>query len=430
LAVSIAFVRLGSLIFKTARIEPFMLMALFARGLFWNFWEFNLLRAIALVCSLMFVCALIRFHGAATFNKSLVQVIFAQIFLSSAILSHPEQCAYLLAGVILFALVFFGFRLIKQDGLEKIKARVFFASLIIPAVMFGYWYFSVVRRYSSADYFFGVSSAPIPFIDGLLFHCSGFLPILFTLAAVVLLVRSKYKNYGFLLGFLFVFTLFLSYFQGIMGILMPDKFHIMDGKVTDHFASARFWVATHLVNPDARICKISGFWWYGIIAMGWVFYYLWGAIKEKAARLCVMAVIASLLLCDVFFMYYNQPIITRAGYSFLKSLGPMLPEDAVIIAPPGYEFSVWTGPVLRRDSLSNRAATHSANSLSRDLNTDIERAYMTADFSGLLARLPAGKVFVLVNADNSALLPQFQDSGRWRLFYVKDGNYAFQYAGS
>jgi hypothetical protein len=204
---------------------------------------------------------------------------------------------------------------------------------------------------------------------------------------------------------------------------------LIDGGRIDDFTGARYFVQSFIVNPNSVIAKMTSFWWFCIIGLGWVLYFIWNKLKLKKLQIFFLILVISLMFFDISLMYYNQPIITKNEYIFLKNLENKIPKESVMIAPPGYYFSVWVGPVLHRDSISNRAASHSVNSISKNIDQEIQDAYSSENFELLLNKLQKNNVVILFNNQYSNLAKKLLSSSNWILIYKQDQNYALKYKG-
>jgi hypothetical protein len=430
LCVTLALIRLGAVFFSNSGLEPFMLYATFCRGLYWNYWEFNVQRELSLLASLMFLICTVLSYREDTAGKRLHYLIFGQLFLTTAFMCHPENTAYIIVGV--FAYI--GFALILK-GFQKDRNYIYWAvhficSLIISLSIFLYWYVSVVRE-TSRDYLTAELASPVPEMMNLLFHFNGIVPVVLFFVGIILMFVGNRKKEGLLFSLLFLLPLFLAYFKYLLHLVLPEVFELVEREYDD-FNGTRFWVIGPYAHPHAVIVKMTSLWWSMILVSGWVYHYLWGILRNinRFVMLSTLLVLISLVFGDIFYMYYNKPIIDEDEYQFLVSLKDRLPDDAIIVAPAQYYFSAWTGPVLQRDSLSSRTHYHATNSIAPDLYPVIEAAYTTGNFEPLLCMLPREKAVILFDKARADAAILLAEGGNWRVILAQNGNYALGWDNS
>jgi hypothetical protein len=425
--VTLAFIRLGTVLFNDIHLEPFFLFATFCRGLYWNYWEFNVQRELSLLASLMFlICIVLSYRGNSE-GKRLHYLIFGQLFLATAFMCHPENTAYILVGVFTYIGLAYALKKIKKEKNTVNWAVYFFGSTIISLSIFLFWYVSVVRQ-TPRNFLTAEISSPVPEVLNLLFHTNGFVPVVLFGIGLILMYLGNRRKESFFFFFLFFSLIFLAYFKYFLHLILPEVYQLVEREYTQ-FDGASLYVIGPYVHPHAIIVKITALWWFMILVSGWVYSYLWDILRgmKRLIKVCIFLLFIPLVFGDVFYLYYNQPIIDKDEYQFLLSLKKKLPDDAIIIAPAQYYFSAWTGPVLQRDSLSSRSYYHSTNSIAPDLYQILEVAYSTGNFESLLCSLAREKVVVLFDKARAEVAVQLIHSDNWKTVLVKNGNYALSW---
>lgn len=393
ISLTIAFAGLASVLFSDKKLPPFIGAAVFCRGVLWNFWEFNLLRQLSVVCGILFLMSAILFIRAESNRRRWAHLIFAQAFLAAGLVAHPENLAYILFGVFAYA----GFRVLFSLGDPLVRHRTgqFLVSMILPISVFSLWFLKSANQSAGRSLVLTPYQLPIPEPIHFIFHTNGVLPIIFLVMGIVfMLMKKETIPLGKFFGFLFVWLLVSSYYSLGLHLISPASFP-MKRVAYDDFVGAVWYVKSFLMHPHALIIKISGFWWVAVLVMGWFFSKLWDVGRHRLMRAAMVIGVGGLMMLDIAVLYFNQPIISIGEYTFLRELKSHLPADAVVVAPPGYYFSAWVGPLLERDSLSFRGAQHTLNSIAKSLPTEIETAYVTGDFGFFKTRLPQQKLTYL-----------------------------------
>ena len=426
LGVILTFVRLGTVLFKDVHLELFILFATFSRGLFWTYWEFNVQRELSLIAALMFLLCSILSYRTDGRRKRIGYLVFGQLFLTAAFMCHPENTAYILVGI--FALIGFNAirKAIERDNSYLLKMVQFALSMGISLMVLLYWHISVVQQYTVRNYMNETVFGPVPDLLSFLFHTNGVIPVLALLLGILLMVSTNRKKEGVLFCFLFIFMIFLVYFKYLLHLLMPETFELLRREYSE-FTSASLYVKGPLVHPDSTIVKITSLWWFMILVLGWTYSYLWKLLRRKnlVALVSVGLLYFPLVVGDVIYLYYNQPIISGNGYRFLLSLEDRISDDAIIIAPAQYQFSAWTGPLLRRDSLAFRGEEyHATHSMGISLYGELVSVYASGDFEPILSKLPRERVVILFDDARTDKAIQLLKSGKWETVFEQNGYYA------
>ncbi len=373
-ALTIAFAAVGVLFFEDARIVPFIGAAVFTRGLLWSYWEFNMLRHLSVICALMFLATAILGFRSKNTRQAFLYFLYAQTCLGAALVAHPENTAYVLVAVFAYAAVRVSYFLSEEN---RVRTLMFAVAGVLSIGVFAVWYLTSVAHQASGGVVFSASKLPVPVLKNLLFHTNGIIPIVAIAVACTALAGTGKKEQAKFLTFSFLLLIAASYYAVALHALFRSKFP-MEAVPFDDFLGASHMVMGPMLHPYSLLIKISGFWWLGVLATAWMLQRLWE--NPRIPRTVLMAGIAGAMTMDVLYMYYNKPILTSDEYVFLQDLKPQLPKNTVVVAPPGYEFSAWTGPVLEKDSVSFRGSLHTRNTLSKDLETEVEKAYASGDF--------------------------------------------------
>jgi len=422
---ALAFVRLGALLFRDVRLEPFILFACFSRGFLWNFWEFNVQRELSLLASLMFLICVIHSYRVHRPSRSFGYLIFGQLYLIAALMCHPENTAYTLVGPFALIVPALLMWIAKKENYYINRTVHFALSMLLSLSIFSVWFVTVISTQVHGGYLTADFVGPVPDVLNLLFHTNGVVPVTLSFVAIGLMARSGRTREAVLLLYLILLCLFLAYFKYLCHLVLPETFSLIEGKF-DQFTGASWFVLGPLVHPHSLIVKITSLWWFMVLALGWIYSHTWRSLKKRSrvVAVSVLLLFAPLAFADVIYLYYNRPIITEEEYRFLLILKERLPLDAVVIAPAQYHFAAWTGPVLQRDSISYRSEYHAKSSIAPSLSLMLTTAYATKDFEPLLSRLPRRKAVVLFDRERAADAVRLLGSGNWIKILEYRGLYA------
>jgi len=430
IVTSIAFARIGSLLFKNKIIEIFILIAMFSRGIFWTYWEFNVLKIFTMIPIILFVIFFFRFYYSENKEETLF-LLYSQIFLSDAILIHPEFAAYTLFGFFIVIPAVFLLYLLKGNTVYIKKGFKFLAGLLIPLGFFLLWHQIVVVPIIPKLYIGLAGLISVPPLKNFLFHMTGIIPALsIFVACAILSLGKKTRKIGLMLSAMFLLIVLFAYCQYLLHFVFPDIFTLRTQTYDDFFGTSLFVIAP-LVFPHNLLFKIYSLWPLSIICMGYLFYLLWIKIRSIRFKVLIALLIFPLMFFDLLYMYYNKPIISKSEYLFLKSLKKILPLDSIIIAPPGYEFSVWVGPILNRDSLSFRGeGLHAKIMTNFTLQEQIAKAYEKTDFDFFIKNFQRDKLIVIYNEPYRKGEQIFAKSNKWKIVLQDGTNFVFRYIGS
>lgn len=421
---SILFARLGSLLFKNRLIEIFMAIAIFNRGLFWTYWEFNVLKIFSLISVLLFLIFFIQFYYSNS-KKEIFYLICSQLFLAGGLLTHPEFTVYSLLGFWAILPIVFLFHLFKKDVIYLKKAFKFIGTLIIPMGCFLVWRLSI-----STPSYFAIAGIPVLHLHNFLFHMTGVIPIISVfIACPILFFYKKTRKIGLILSGVFLALIFFGYCQLFLHFIFP-KIFILNPITED--VSSHATVISPLNFPHILALKIYSLWPVSIICTGWLFFYLWTKIKNIFLTTFVVLCAIPLLFFDMLYMYYNQPIIQKNEYLFLKSLRAVLPKDAIVVAPEEYYyfFSAWVGPILQRDCLMFRGDGFHARVLPNfNLPDELKYAYNTNNFDFFLKNFRSDKLVVLYNKPHLADALKLAKTKQWQVIAEDGSTFAFRYVG-
>jgi len=395
ISTALAFTKLVSLFFKNKNIEPFVVLALFCRGLLWTYWEFNVLRELSLVCVLLFLICFIHFYREPSWKTSLKHLVFGQLFLSSAMVSHPENTAYLLGGLMfLMGGMWFNHLIRRRKDYIK-KGIAFLVGCVLPLSLFAYWFQTVIAG-SSKNYFVSQVAAPIPTLFSVVSQYSGIVPFFIFMVGCVLMWRQKEKRKvaGIFL-FVIAFNFILTYFPLYLHWASPENNPLIEKEYNEFFA-ARKYVMTSLVHPTPVVLKITSFWWILIIFSAWFYHELWNRIRGRWRQIGLGIILGGLVFGDILYYYYNRPIVTPGEYQFLRALEEKAPSNTFLVSPPDIGFSYWAGPLAKKDSFPYRGGYHTANTLPIDFNNQIQTAYKNLNFTSVLNQSPRGKTIILL----------------------------------
>ena len=409
----VAFAWLTAILFKEGAYVAAVGVAVFCRPLYWNFWEFNLPRHLSLVSVLMCLIGCVYAYRSKTWStKGLGALAFAMACLSGAILTHPENAAYLLVGVIVVAFVAALIEFASNRDRALKLMGIVAVGIAVSAVSGLAWYSKVLTEAGAAGFLARAYKSPLPDLSNLLFHTNGVLPLLlFGVGVGWLLVRGK-LHLGLGLAAIFLVMLGCAYGQAIFPLLWPQEY-AFSTRPFNQFSGAGLYADTPLIHPHSLIVKIYGLWWFMVPVSAWTYSRVWEAVKERRRRVVALVLFGGLAFADVMYLYYNKPIVSLAQHDFLLQVKEVVPAGAVIVAPPQYHFGAWVGPLVHRDCLAFRGKYHTRNSISDNLDGVLRDTYENGSFDSLLEMVGTRNVVILFDSAYAHQAEQLLGTEEW-----------------